>query len=214
VPPDDIPPLRLTVLLDAAPLFSRRNTLVPSDHMMLLSAVSSLLERVPGRAERPELKLVAFSLAQQKEILRRERFSFRDLSDLEEALNSLNLSRVDYHILKNRQGHLDLLAKLAADELAGERSDAVIFLGPRSRYFDKFPARELPEPYGSAPRFFYFQFRPVPPYPVPILPDSINFLMDGLKGKTFTIRTPADFHRAIEQLERAAAARAETAEGF
>jgi hypothetical protein len=213
VPPDDIPPLRLTVLLDAAPLFSRRNTLVPSDHMMLLSAVSSLLERVPGRAERPELKLVAFSLAQQKEILRRERFTFRDLADLDAALGSLELAKVDYHILENRHGHLDLLAKLAAEEILDDQPDAVIFLGARSRYFDKFPAGALPEAAGP-PRFFYFQFRPVPQYPVPILPDSINFLIDGLKGKTFTIHTPADFHKAIEQLERAAAGRAETAARF
>ena len=65
---DDVRPVRLTVLLHAAPLSSRRTTMRASDKMMLLGTLSSLLERVPTRS----LRLVVFNLDQQKEIFRQD----------------------------------------------------------------------------------------------------------------------------------------------
>ena len=44
---DDVAPRRLTIFLHTAPLLPRRTRLRPSDMMLLMSTVSSLLERVP-----------------------------------------------------------------------------------------------------------------------------------------------------------------------
>jgi hypothetical protein len=177
-----------------------------TDQMMLLSAVASLLERVPGREATPTVRLVAFNLDQQKEIFRREDFALRDMSDLQQAINSLELGKVDYRLLANHQGHLDLLANLVNRELeagddSGRVADAVVFLGPRTRYYDKIPSTAFTKNAASAPRFYYFQFRPVLPMPASVLSDSINFLVSALKGRTFTVRTPADFNKAIDELE-------------
>jgi len=54
----------------------------------------------------------------------------------------------------------------------------------------------------GGPRFFYFQYRPVFRRAVAVTPDSINFTISNLKGKNVVIRTPADFAKAIESLER------------
>ena len=51
-----------------------------------------------------------------------------------------------------------MLAELVNKELqAKEPSDAVIFLDPTARYFDKVPEFDLST---RAPRFFYLQFKP------------------------------------------------------
>ena len=68
---DDAPAVRLTVLLHAAPLSSRRTTLRVSDSLMLVGLLSSLLERMPTRS----VRLVVFNLDQQKELFRQENFS-------------------------------------------------------------------------------------------------------------------------------------------
>lgn len=207
IPADDVPPLRLTLLVDAAPLFTRRSKMQASDQMMILSAVASLLQRVPGKESIPAVRLVAFNLDQQKEILRRDNFALPDLFDLQRAINGLNLASVDYHLLANRRGHLDLLANLVNHELNaagpdGRPADAVVFIGPRARYYDKVPPDAIARSATAAPRFFYFQFRPMRPVLTPVLPDSINFLVAALKGRTFIIHTPSDFNKAIDQLER------------
>src|SRR5262249_17446825 len=69
-PPDDVAPIRLTIMLHAAPMNPRRTRLGPRDHMMLLSTLSAVLERVAAQF----IRLVVFNLDQQKEIYRQDYF--------------------------------------------------------------------------------------------------------------------------------------------
>ena len=195
---DDAAPIRLTVLLHAAPLFPMRTRLRASDRVLLLGLLSSLLERVPARS----VRLVVFNLDQQKTLLRQDAFAPGALGRVAQALNGTELGLVDYHVLQNPRGHVDLLAGLVNLELRAEPpSDVVVFLGPETRYVDKLPATALEEPIGAAPQFFDLQFRPYFRAGA-TLPDSISQATAKVKGKTIIIRTPADFAKAIEQIER------------
>jgi hypothetical protein len=195
---DDVAPIRLTVLLDAAPLIPFRTRLRASDRVVLLGVLSSLLERLPARS----VRLVIFSLDQQKTLLRQDAFAPNALGQVAQALNGLELGRVDYHLLQNPHGHVDFLAGLINQELRAETpADEVVILGPETRYGDKVPQTALAEPRGAVPQFFNLQFRTYT-RDVPSFPDSISLATAKLKGKTIVIRTPADFAKAIEQIGR------------
>ena len=201
--PDDAAPIRLTVLLDAAPLVPLRTMLRASDRVILLGLLSSLLERVPARS----VRLVIFNLDQQKILLRQDAFAPNALGRVAQSLNGLELGRVDYHVLQNPQGHVDLLAGLINQELRAEPpSDVVVILGPQTRYGDQVPRGALDEPHGAVPQFFNFQFRPYFRGGLEV-PDSIAIATAKAKGKTIVIRTPADFAKAIEQIEISAVRR-------
>ena len=230
--PDDVAPLRLTILLNAAPMSLRRTRLRPPDVGTLVSSVSSLLERVPTRG----VRLVAFNLEQQKELYRKDDFHLENLSEVSQAMNGIELQLVDYKVLQNRRGHVDLLADLVNQEIAADPpSDVVLFMGPTSHYADRMPAASLEHPQGRAPQFLGFQLVPFGriiqapldapgpeggprgPYgrdlPAPNfpglnqtgaggLPDVIHSAIARLGGKTVVVHSPAEFAKAIDRLEK------------
>jgi hypothetical protein len=200
---DNAAPIRLTVLLNAAPLSPLRTRLRANDRVILLGLLSSLLERVPARS----VRLVIFNLDRQKILLRQDAFAPNALDRVAQSLNGLELGRVDYHVLQNPQGHVDLLAGLMNQEMHAETpSDVVVILGPATRYLDGFPPAALEKPSGAAPQFFNFRFKPYLRGDLD-LPDSISLATAKVKGKTIIIRTPADFAKAIEQIEISAVRR-------
>jgi len=204
----DAPPRNLTILLDVAPVSPRRGQRAPrlraSDRLFLIALTSAVLESVPAR----RVRLVAFTLDQQKEIFRRDSLAPGDLEQLQQALDTVELGTVDYRVLRNPRGYQDLLADLVNRELsAASPSAAVLFLGPVAPYVDKVPtgkllSEALEKRETAAPRFCYFQYRLVLGRPVSYLPDTIDSLVARLKGKSFVIRTPADFEKAIHRLEQ------------
>jgi hypothetical protein len=113
----------------------------------------------------------------------------------------MDLGSVDYSILENRRGHVELLSDLLNQELAvKEPSDAVVFLGPLSRYTDKIRDINLEKPRDEPPHFFYFQLRPYFRRTANF-PDSIHYAVDKVKGKAMVIHSPGEFANAIEQLK-------------
>jgi hypothetical protein len=198
---DDARPLRLTVLLHAAPVSLRRTTLRASDSVLLVSLLSSLLERLPARA----VRLVVFNLDQQKELFRQDLFTPTTLDQVAQSINEVQLGVVDYRVLQNRRGHVDLLTDMVNRELqAKEPSDVVLFLGPAARYGDKVPPAALEPAGAAAPQFYYLQYRPF--YRASSnFPDIIALALRKLRGRTVTIHTPGEFAKAIQQVERRAA---------
>jgi hypothetical protein len=197
--PDDAPSLRLTVMLHAAPISLRRTTLRAGDSLMLVGLLSALLERLPTRS----VRLVVFNLDQQKELFRQESFSPKALDQVEQAINNVQLGVVDYRVLQNKRGHVDLLADLLNGEMRTEDpSDVVLFLGPSARYDDKVPQAALEKTDGAGPQFFYFQYRPYYRRSA-TFPDVISLALRRLRGKTLVIHSPNEFAKAIQQVERA-----------
>jgi len=200
----DVPTLRsLTVFLHAAPLFPRMTRFRAQDRLILLGSLASLLESVPART----VRLVIFNLDQQKELFRRDVFTPEDFDQAAQSLSGLQLQLVDYSVLKNARGHVHLLADLVNEQLTmPDPSDAVIFLGPAARYFDRLPQTSLAEPANGSPRFFYFQYKPYLRARAEVA-DSIELALKKVHGKKIEIRTPEDFARAITQVESQMVAR-------
>jgi len=197
---DDARPLRLTVLLHATPVSLRRTTLRASDSVLLVSLLSSLLERLPARA----VRLVVFNLDQQKELFREDVFTPRGLDQVMQSINDVQFGVVDYHVLQNRRGHIDLLTDMVNRELqAKEPSNVVLFLGPAARYGEHLPPEALETASGPAPQFYYLQYRPFF-RTSSNFPDIIALALRKLRGRTVTIHTPGEFAKAIQQVERRA----------
>jgi hypothetical protein len=188
---------RLTVLLHAAPLVPRSLRFRAQDRVMLLGSLVALLEALPAHS----VRLVVFNLDQQKELFRHDDLTPETFDQVAQSTNDLQLQVVDYRVLGNRRGHVSLLADLINQELHAEPpSDAVIFLGPSSRFQDKFPEAALEQRAGSTPQFFYFQYKPNWGRGAEF-PDSVEFAIKRVRGKTSAIHTPDEFARAIRGVE-------------
>jgi hypothetical protein len=195
---DDVAPRRLTIFLHAAPLSPWRTRMPPSDMMTLMSTVSSLLERVPTRS----VRLVLFNLDQQKELYRKEGFLLQDMAKVSQTMTGIELGLVDFHVLQNKRGQVDLLTDLVNREIEAQPpSDVVLFLGPQTRSFDRVPPASLEKPPGHGPEFYYFQIVPFLNQR-PMLADTIQSAVSRLGGKTMTIHTPGEFAKAIDRLEK------------
>jgi hypothetical protein len=196
---DDAAPLRLTIFLHTAPLFPRRTRMRPNDMVTLMSTVSSLLERVPARS----VRLVLFNLDQQKELYRKEGFLLQDMAQVSQAMTNIELGLVDFQVLQNKRGHVDLLTEMVNREMQEQpASDVVLFLGPSARFFDRVPQESLEKPAGRGPQFYYFQLVPFLRQQPAMLTDTIKSAISRLGGKTIQIHTPGEFARAIERLEK------------
>jgi hypothetical protein len=195
---DDHAPFRVTILMDAAPLVPWRTRLRASDQVLLIGSLSAMLERLPTRS----VRLVVFNLDQQKELYCRDGFTPGRIDDVAQAISGLELNVVNYHVLQNPKGHLDLLSSLVNRELdSAAPSEAVIFLGPATRFLDKPPPGAWDRVGGARPLFFDFQYKPAFRRSAPTFPDTISLAVSALQGRTFTIYTPGDFAKAIAQLE-------------
>jgi hypothetical protein len=197
---DDAPQFRLTILLHAAPISPHRTQLRITDRILLMSTLASLAGTVPALSVRLEV----FNLDKQQVLFNQEDFTLDSLGRVAQALNDMELDAIDYHTLQHPAGHVDLLSDLINRELASPKpSDAVVFLGPASRYFDKIPPAAL-DTAAAKLRVFYFQYRPLR-MRGPMLPDSITYAIERVKGRLIHITSPGEFANAIVQLERAAA---------
>jgi hypothetical protein len=188
--------LRLTVLLDAAPLDPRTPALRAWDRAFLLGSLSSLLKQIPCAS----VRLRAFNLEQQRELFRQDQFDDAGFMELAETLRTLELGTVSYHVLQQRQGGLNLLADYANSELgAADPADAVIILGPETRYFanvsfPKFRGRESPNPH-----FYYFEYFPGH-WPGSPEPDALSSLTKRLEGTVCPIFSPDDLAHCVQKV--------------
>ncbi len=187
--------LRLTVLLDAAPIFPRALAMRAWDRAFLLQSLSSLL----GDLSYSSVRVVAFNLDQQQEIFRQNDFHRSDFSLLAAALRRLELAKVSYRAIQNQQGWSELLAKLVNEEAAAAPPvDAVIFLGPRTRIDRKVPP-EMLKLEGTTPHFFYFEYFA---YPGGDFPDTVHYLTNACKGTVLKLHTPAELADGIRKMQR------------
>ncbi|MBV8844364.1 MAG: hypothetical protein JO307_16275 [Bryobacterales bacterium] len=229
-PSDDTGVSRLTVLLDAAPRRVRRNSpanLSFADELQLVGAMAELLHDIPSRW----VRVVAFSLDQQKEVFRRDEFRMDDIDQLAEALNGLRLGQVDSSVLRDAGGRVRLLSGILNREISDpDPASMVILLGPEERYGDKMPVQALSDPAPAGPRFFYVQCKPAPmlatlpgfdlgrggavngaPSEFVAAPSSfsaqsnlIQSAVKRLQGESFVVYTPGQFAKAVERIQREA----------
>ena len=187
----------------------------------LVGILASLLEKLPGTT----IQLVVFDFDQQKETLRQDGFTLKDIEKAAHAANSSNHWVTTVRELQDRPGPWGLLAQLIRREIhAQDPSDAVLFLGPRLAPLGKMPAHLLENEKTSAQRVFYLQYRlsanPIyygvsadmgnKPPPIsrldgglsPEVSDPIDLLVARLKGKTLMVHSPVDFAKSVETIRQ------------
>jgi hypothetical protein len=180
--------VRLSVLLDAAPIHRYAAQLYAWDRALLLQALASLLKQLPCQS----VQLVAFNFEQQREVFRQEKFDSEGFARLDTALQHLELASLPYQALLSGNESKFLLRLAQEQTSAKDPSDAVVFLGPLGTV-DENPVMQLRE--GGSPRFFYFEFHGVGTH----FPDSIEHLTKELHGSVFHISSPSDLSSAIQK---------------
>lgn len=191
-PPHRSGGLRLTVLLDAAPINPYQSRLRAWDRMFLLECIYSLLRQMPYQS----VRLVAFNIDQQREIFRRDPFDDAAFLALSRSLQEIETSTISVQALKNRNSP-EFLTDLANQEFTADApSDVVILLGPNSRS-DANVRPELLSRKPDSPPLFYFHYIP---WVGNAFPDSFQNLTKAAAGKTFQIHSPADFDQAIQKV--------------
>jgi len=188
--------LRMTVLLDAAPVYPYAQKLRAWDRSLLLSTLSTVMSQVRCESAR----LVAFNLDQQKEIFRKDPFDEPAFHELARAMRTLELGKVSLQVLERKQGYADLLAHLTSAELAeNEPSDIVIFLGPHTRFWEKVPQGLLFGRKKHPPQFFYLEYMP-PWIRGSEFPDTVEYVTKALDGTSFKIHSPVELQQAIHKI--------------
>ena len=135
---------RLTVLLDVV---AESRT---SDQILVIDGLAALMDQLPARS----VRLVLFDLTEQKEIFRRDGFTAEALPEVAKAVEAVQFEPVDYRVLQNPGGGVDLIEHLVNLEIhSPEPSDAVVFLGARSAY-DAKPSPSFGLPPGARQQFF------------------------------------------------------------
>ena len=184
--------LRLTILLDAAPMFRYQSRLRAWDRAFLLESVYTVLRQTPHKS----VHLVAFNLDQQRELFRSDEFDNAAFHDLSHALQETELSTISAQALKKRDSPAFLVA-LADQELAAGGSDVIIFLGPNTRMDAKITEGALLRKNASSPPFFYFEYFP---WVGGDFPDSIDWLVKSVGGRVFVVHTPPQFDDSIDRM--------------
>lgn len=189
----------------------------------LLGILSSLLEKLPGTV----VRLVVFDLDQEREVLRQDEFTLRDMDKAAHAADDLAHWVVTVRELQAQPGRWGLLTKLIRREInEQDPAEAVLFLGPRIGSAEEMPAHFLESEKRADIRFLYLQYNlshegmlagippemsTAPPERRPSLPkigleidqmDAIDQAVTRLRGKTLTVCSPLDFARAIAAIKR------------
>jgi len=155
-----------------------------------------LLNQIPCAS----VRLRAFNLDQQQELFRQDQFDDAGFMELAETLRTLELGTISYHALQQRAGALKLLADYANSELrAADPADAVIILGPETRYFAKVAFTEFKRRESPNPHFYYFEyFRGH--WPGSPEPDALSSLTKRLEGTVCPIFSPDDLARCVQKV--------------
>jgi hypothetical protein len=190
--------VRLTVLLDVAPISQRVPTLRARDRLLLLDSLSSLLREVPCKS----VRLAAFNLDQQREIYRHDRFrGGAEFDGLEKAMEDLELRTVSYHILQQGQGWVPMLWHLASQEWrADDPPDAVVILGPATRTQIKIEKAKWRPRETRNPQFFCFEYSRK--WHGGSFPDSMGTLTKALGGTAFIFHSPDELAQDIQKMLR------------
>jgi hypothetical protein len=187
--------LRVTVLLDAAPIDPASLKLRAWDRAFLLDSLFSLLRQLPSDS----VRVVAFNLDQQRELFRQDRFDGLGFSKLSQALQDVELGTVSYRVLERQQGWSELLAGLVNAEVsAKDPPDAVIFLGPATRITRRVPEELLTARTTQKPQFFYFEYFPTAGNDYP---DALHHLTSACNGKVFRIHSPGELAQGIQKMQ-------------
>jgi hypothetical protein len=148
---------RLTVLIDAVPVYTGSTKLRAWDRGFLIQALSSVLTQLPSNSIRVE----AFNLDQREQVFDADEFDPQQARRFSRALDRLELGKVSYDVLQHSQGACEMLLDLFARERdAQPTADAIIVIGPANRLTDKIPSEWSVDRRATGPPLFYLKYSP------------------------------------------------------
>ncbi|MBI2688989.1 MAG: hypothetical protein HYX27_22025 [Acidobacteria bacterium] len=192
----DAPSNRLTIILDATPLFPRRNMVRLSsyDRSVLLTSLTTLLDSTKAT----DATVIAVDPRNRKIIYNTDRFSPRELGRLARAIAGVNLGIVSLETLRgpNETAFMETVLSTAQD--ATSKSEAVVFLGPTWDWHGKLTPkiRELAQ---SLPRPHYLGLTRIAGMPDNLVAQVVK----SANGSVKQLITPNDFAKALEKVSHA-----------
>ncbi len=183
-------PLKVKVLINFAPQKVTSSTMQYVD----TSALVSILRNISREPRICKFDIVAFNMNEQRIVYRQEGLDQINFPELGKALSSIKPGTVDYKNLVNKHGDTEFLTKLIADELSGNRADAVIFAGPKVMLEEGVSQESLKQFADANHPVFYMNFN-LYPQQVPWR-DAIGNAVKHLRGFEYTISRPKDLWTA------------------
>jgi hypothetical protein len=177
---------KVKVLINFAPQRGYESSMQPID----TSALVSILRNISREPRISKFSIVAFNMNEQRVVYRREDSDQIDFPELGKALSTLKLGMIDYKKLSDPHSGSDFLSKLVLDELGSNKTDAVIFAGPKIGLTDNVPPENLKELASVPYPVFYMNYNLTPqqnPWR-----DPIGNVVKRLRGYEYTITKPRD----------------------
>lgn len=191
-------PLSVKVLINFAPQNSNAAMLQPAD----TAALVSILRTIHRDPRISRYSVVAFNLQEQRILYRQEASDRIDFPAIGEALRGLQLGRVDFSRLQNRNSDAEFLASLIQNEFKvrdGEPPpDGLIIAGPKVMLPTSIPAEALREVGETEYPVFYLNYNLTPQ----LTPwrDTISQAVRYFKGTEFTISRPRELWSAVTEV--------------
>jgi hypothetical protein len=180
-------PLKVKVLINFAPQTSSAAAMQPID----TSALVSILRNISREPRICKFSVVAFNMNDQRIVYRQDNSDQIDFPELGKALSSIKLGMIDYKKLSDKYSENDFLTRLIQDELGNNKTDAVIFAGPKVMLDGPSPVETVNKEMPAVPfPVFYMNYNLTPnqnPWR-----DSIGNVVKRLRGYEYTISRPRD----------------------
>jgi hypothetical protein len=184
IKPEDA--LRVKVLINFAPQVGSAASMQPID----TSALVSILRNISREPRICKFSVVAFNMNEQRVVYREDDSDQIDFPELGKALSSLKPGIIDYRKLADPHSGSDFLASLVVKELSNNKSDAVIFAGPKVMLNENVPSDSLKELSSVSYPVFYMNYN-LSPQQNPWR-DPIGNIVKHFRGLEYTITRPRD----------------------
>jgi hypothetical protein len=186
--------LNVMIIVNFAPQDLQSATLSVTD----IEGLAAILRKIGRDPHIGRYSVVACSIKARQVIYRQSNASRIDIPALGDALNSLNLARVDVKQLSVKNGETEFLAGLSRDAFKKSRVDGLIFVSPKYP-LDVDLSRETIDDLRDVDRpVFYLNYNLDPG----LFPwrDAIGRLVKRLGGYEYTISRPRDLSSAWSEI--------------
>ena len=188
-------PLNIKVLVNFAPQNASLSSLRPIDTLALVT----VLRRLSREPQFGKFSVVAFNVQEQRVLYRQSSAERIDFPALGRAIQDVEPGKVDLKQLSQKHGEVSFLADLIKKEIANDRPDAVIFVGPKVLLDDSVPEEEL-KPLATDVNYpvFYMNYN-LNPQAQP-WKDAIAKAIRPFRGTEFSISRPRDLWFAVSEV--------------
>lgn len=187
--------VNVKVLVNFAPQNRNAAALQPFD----TSALVSILRQFQREPRIHRFSLVAFNLQEQRVLFRQDDTGHIDFPAIGKALETVQLGRVDFAKLQQKNSEAEFLGKLIQQEMTvAAPPDALVFAGPKALVESPLPADALKTV--GVPDFpvFYMNYNLYPQ--VTPWRDAISHAVRFFKGQEYTISRPRDLYYAVTEI--------------